>query len=212
MGKRIFTLIAMISGLFSFISCEKDLSVTPEETLPKKNAVIIRSEPPNARIFINGKNTGQITPDTVFWLQPGNVLITLKKELFKDSSINAKLVEDDTLELFFDYTTNKTMLGKLHIDSNPRGAQIFINDSSVNKITPAVLEGFFPGFHKVKLKLSGNWDEEKLVPVKSVVTTYVDYQFTDTLVWINYTGSRTNIPSNYLSCITIEKGYIKWIG
>lgn len=212
MQKRIFTLIVLIFSLFFLVSCEKDLSVTPEETLPKKNAVIIKSEPSGARIFINGKNTGQLTPDTVFWLQPGDVIVTLKKELFKDSSITAKLLENDTLELFFDYTTNKTMLGKLNIDSNPRGAQIFVNDSAVNKITPAILEGFFPGFHKIRLKLNGHWDEEKLVPVKSVVTTYIDYQFTDTLVWINYTASRTNIPSNYLSSIAIEKGYIKWMG
>jgi hypothetical protein len=199
-------LIAFITG------CEKELSVSPEEEYATKNGVIIESNPAGAKIYVNGKNTGQFTPDTLFWLEPGNFLLTLKKELFKDSSLIVKVVEEDTIRIFLDYTTNKTMLGKLYIDSNPRGAQIFLNDSALNKITPFTTEGLTPGYYKVRLRVAGYWDEEKITPVRSVVTTYFDAQMIDTLVWANFNTDRSDIPSNFLSSVAIEKGYIKWIG
>jgi hypothetical protein len=204
--------ILVIGVIVSLSGCKKELSTSPEEVYLHKNGLIIESIPEGAKIYVNGKNTGQFTPDTLLWLNPGNVLVTLKKELFKDSSLVVNVKEDDTIKVFFDYTTNKTMLGKLYIDSNPRGASIFLNDSDMSLKTPVTVTGLVPGYYNVECRLKGYWNEKKIYPVKSVVTTYTDLQLHDTLVWINYNKARTPIPSDYLSCITIEKGYIKWMG
>jgi hypothetical protein len=208
--KRIL-LILTVFTLILFSGCEKELSTSPEEVLLRKNGLIVESNPAGAKIYINGKNTGQVTPDTLFWLNPGSVVLTLKMDLFKDSTIAVNIQEEDTTRIFLDYTTNKTMFGKLYITSNPSGAEIFLNDSLLNGRTPFTTSNMLPGYYNVKYKLSGYWDEVRVAGVKSVATVYVDQQLIDTLVWINYTSHRTDIPSDYLSSIAID-GHVKWIG
>jgi hypothetical protein len=210
--KKNITFILPLLLLLLLNSCKKELSVSPDELYPSKNGVIISSNPDGAKIYINGKNTGYVTPDTVFWVESGSILITLKKELFKDSSLVVRVGEKDTARVFMDFASNPTMFGKLYIDSNPRGGAIFLNDSALNKTTPATLTGIVPGYYDVTVKVPGYWDETKNIPIRSVVTTYVDAQLVDTLVWINYNSERTPIPSDYLSSIAIERGYIKWVG
>jgi hypothetical protein len=211
MEKTLICLVIFITSLCFLISCERDLSVSPDETYIKKNAVFVESNPTGAKIFINNKNTGQLTPDTVFWVPSGDLILTLKLDLFKDSSVAVHIDNEDTVSLFLDFTKNKTMLGKFSINSFPKGAEIFINDERTHKVTPQLFN-LMPGYYKVKLKLNGFWDEEKTDVVKSAVTTYIEPQFVDTLTWIHYTTGRTDIPSDYLSCVAVEKGYIKWMG
>jgi len=207
------TLYLLYSFLFIFSAgCEKELSVTPEEVLPFRNGIIIDSSPGGAKIFINGKNTGQFTPDTILWVKEYSVLITLKMELYKDSSVTINLQENDTAIVFMDYISNKTMRGRLNISSNPMGAEVSLNDSALNKTTPLILDGLLPGYYKLKFRKAGHWDDETTAIVRSVATTYIDQQLIDTTIWINYHTGRVPIPSDYLSSIVIEKGYIKWMG
>jgi len=195
-----------------FYSCEKEPTRSIEEELPTKNAIIIGSNPAGAKIYIAGKNTGQVTPDTIFWLRNGEVRVTLKLELFKDSSVTVMVNEKDTQSVFLDYTNNHTMMGNIYVDSNPRGAEIFLNDSSVNQVTPYKITNLMPGYYNLRLRKSQQWDYEKVVPVKSVTTNYIDCQMTDSIYWVNHSTYRTDIPTDYLTCVAIEKGFIKWVG
>jgi ligand-binding sensor domain-containing protein len=208
---KIYKLILLLP-LVLLNSCQEELSTSPEEVLLTKNALIVGSNPSGAKIFINGKNTGQFTPDTLFWLQPGPLKLTLKLNLFRDTSIIIQKGTADTQSVFLDYTKNPTMSGKLFIDSHPRDADIFINDSSINKKTPYEVRNIFPGQYTIKLKKSGYWDEYKTTTVYSTFTTHIDPYMTDTTVWITYNTARTGIPSNYLTSVAIESNSTKWIG
>jgi hypothetical protein len=209
--ERIVCYLTAAFLLILFNSCEKELSVSPEEKYPSKNGIIVSSAPEGSYIYINGKNTGYTTPDTVFWINSGKVLVTLKNEMYRDSSVFVNLNDTDTISIFMDFISNPTMRGKLRISSFPEGGEIFLNDSAINKTTPTTLTGLIPGYYKVRVRLSGYWDEEKTVLVKSVVTTYVETQMIDTLTWIHYSSGRVLI-SDYLTSIAIERGHIKWIG
>ncbi len=208
---KIVRIILLVLPLL-FWSCDKEITRSIEEELPYKNAIIIGSNPAGAKIYIDGKNTGQVTPDTVLWLKTGEVKVTLKIDLYKDSSVTVSVNPKDTLQIFLDYTTNKTMFGHMYIDSNPRGAEIFLNDSSTNNVTPFKIVNLMPGYYRVRIKRSEHWDEEKIIPVKSIATTYADIQMTDSIYWVNLNSHRTDIPTDYLTSVAIEKGFIKWIG
>jgi ligand-binding sensor domain-containing protein len=124
--------------------------------------------------------------------------------------VNVK--EGEVQNLYLDFASNKTMIGHLYINSNPTGAQIFLNDSSINHVTPYKLTGMVPGNYKLRLVRPQYWDEEGTVSVRSIVTTYIDYQLTDSITWVNMNTNRTGIPTDYLTAVAVEKGYIKWIG
>ncbi len=113
----------------------------------------VNSTPQGAEIFLNGKDTGFITPKTMRNLQSGNYTLTLKLKGFKDFSKNITLVKGRTLELSPKLekaaeTVNVT------INSSPEGAKILIDGNDTEKITPATLD-LKIGEHTLTLTLSG---------------------------------------------------------
>ncbi len=150
--------------------------MSPVEPRPENSGKLyVESNPGGASIFLNGKNTGFVTPDTVPYLNQGNYYLTLKLKLYKDSSETITLQKDKTTSLYFDYISNPSMRGELYVDSNPLGAKIFINDSSSEKVTPAALGNFLPGQYTVKLERNGYWFSESTVLISSARTTRIKY-------------------------------------
>ncbi|NCS87250.1 MAG: PEGA domain-containing protein, partial [Ignavibacteria bacterium] len=82
-----YLILVFILGL-SLSSCEKEVSVSTNEKESENHAkIFINSKPAGAKIYLDGKNTGYITPDTVKWLLAGEYKVTLKKEYFKDTNV-----------------------------------------------------------------------------------------------------------------------------
>jgi hypothetical protein len=208
--KKYYILLIFIVTLLN--GCQKELSTSPEDILLAKNALIVESYPSGAGIYLNDKNTGQFTPDTLFWVNEGRIKLTLKLNLFKDSTITIQQSPIDTQRIFLDYSKNPTMNGRLFIDSNPRDAEIFLNDSSISQVTPHEVRGVFPGQYKVTLKRKGYWDEHRKATVYSSYTTNVYPKLVDTLTWVNYTTERSGIPSDYLTSLAIGPDGMKWMG
>lgn len=203
-------LFIFLIGLVN-ISCDKEVSVTPLEQPPLNGKLFVDSDPQGAYIYLNGKNTGDLTPDTIEWLDEGKYILTLKKRLFKDYSTTIDIHQDSITSFFLNYYNVNGIYGNMYVDSSPRGAEIFIDGVSTGKKTQSFIENLFPGTHNVKFKLSGYWDDSISVDIKSGLTSYPFITLRDSLIWVNFNKKNSQLPDDYINHIAIENGLIKWI-
>lgn len=207
---KIYAVIVFLSSIL-LLSCEKALSTSPEEVLGPNIKLFVESDPAGARIFLEGKNTGHITPDTVEWLEARNYKLTLKLELFKDTNVVITVNKSGITSVRLDYTRNPNMRGTLYCDSNPRNAEVFFGDSSTGKFTPVSIQNLYPGSYNVKFKKEGYWDDSTSINVESAKTRYATVNLQDSLTWVRLTEQTVNLPSNFLTHVAIESGWIKWL-
>jgi ligand-binding sensor domain-containing protein len=205
-------LIVVPVSIFVIIGCEKEVSRSPVEPDPSQGVINISSSPKGATIFQNGRNTGRLTPDSLTFLNPDFYEITLKLQYFKDTSLTVQLDKDARRELSIDYYSNPSMYGNLILYSMPVGASIFLNDSSLNRVTPDTLYGLLPGLYKATFKLYNHRDTEINALVESSITRNFSVPLRDTSVWVDYQISNSDIQSNLLTSIVVDINAIKWIG
>ena len=200
-------LIALI-----FISCNKEVSTSPPEPVPQKTGkLFVDSNPGGAKIYLNDKNTGFITPDTVPYLVFGTYKLTAKLNLYKDSSEIVVIKKDSLTSVFLDYTINPTMKGYLNVDSYPQGASIILNDTATGKTTPFEFSNVLPDTYNVVLQKTGYWSSNYSAVVKTNRTTRIYGSLEDTSVFVNYRMSNSDIPSDYLSGVTIDQDGNIWV-
>jgi len=212
MIKNIIKLAISLCSIYFLIGCDKEVSRSPLEPEPNKSTISILSYPSNLEIYLNERNTGSKTPDSLIFLDPGNYKITLKKEYYKDSTFVVSLDVDEKVNLFVDYKQNASMYGNLFLNSVPAGANIFLNDSALNKKTPITLTSLVPGVYNVKLILPEYRDAQINAIVQSSQLKSYSANLRDTSVWIDYQIGNSTIQSNNLSYVEIDDNGILWIG
>ena len=212
--KNIFAgiVIILLSVLFQNSGCDKVVSVSPPDKPPPNGYVFIDSYPSGAHIYLNGKARRRATPDSITWLNTSVDTFTLKKELYRDTSFVVNVVEGKRLNVFIDYTKNPLMRGKIYCSSQPEGASIFINDSSVGAKTPNTLTGILPGYYNITYKLENHRDNVSLVTVSSNNISFCYTILVDTTVWQDYNKGNSPVITNELSCIDIDNNNKIWIG
>lgn len=151
---------------------EIQLDLEPLDILASLN---IKSEPSDAKIFIDSKETNQKTPSLIKDLQINKkITISLKKEgylehkeeiLFEEAKLETKLIKLQKKTESIDKTkldsanSNKNekpkeeLLASLFINSNPTAALLFINNKKVG-LTP-IQEKLKPGTYQIKLEKRG---------------------------------------------------------
>ncbi len=194
------------------VGCEKEVSRSPVEPDPSGGVINITSNPGGALIFQNGRNTGRLTPDSLTFLNPDAYEIILKLQYFKDTSVTVQLDRDARIALNIDYLSNQSMYGNVILFTVPAGASIFLNDSSLNRVTPDTLYGVLPGLYKAKFKLENYRDSEINVLVESSITRNFSVALRDTSVWVDFQTFNSEIQSNLLTSIAVDFNGIKWIG
>jgi len=195
-----------------FVRCDKEVSRSPVESEAPKGFMYVNSTPSGFTIFLNGRNTGRLTPDSISYIEAGVYEITLKKKYFKDTSLVVTLAANEKLQVTIDIASNPSMYGNLSLQTSPVGAEIFINDSATGKITPSTFSGLFPGEYTVKFKLLNYRDKEINTVVQSSKTNSYSEELRDTSVWVDYQVFNSGINSNNLTAITIDQNNVKWIG
>lgn len=205
-----FFLLSIQSLLFN--SCDKVVSVTPDIEVFATGKLFVNSNPTGSLIFLNGNFTGYLTPDTINFLEAGTYQLLIKQQYFKDVTSTVLVKNDSLTKVFIDYKKISGIFGKLNIDSNPRSAEIILNDSSTNRFTPDIVDGLLPGKYELKLRYSGYWDSKTEVEIFSGTTKYPFLNLTDTLTWVNFNTTNSGLTSDFLTHIAIEKGIIKWAG
>ena len=210
--KLFITKIFIYVLVLGFInSCDKEVSVTPPDPPPSTGKLFVDSDPQGAQIYLNGKNTGDLTPKTINWMQEGQYVLTLKKKLFMNFSKAITVKEDSTTSFFLDYYTLSGVNGSLLMSSGPLGAEIYLNGVSTGKFTKATIDNLFPGTYNVKLKLEGYWDDSISVDIRSGMTNSSFLTLKDSLIWVTFTKSNSGLPDDFINHIAIENGGTKWI-
>ena len=83
MKKLLLIPIVMLLGLF-IVSCS-DSTTDPVDTTPTTGTLVVQSTPAGAQIWVDGTNTGKVTPDSVKNLTAGTHSLTLKLDGYKDT-------------------------------------------------------------------------------------------------------------------------------
>ena len=209
-GNRIlFSLILIIAVLT--LSCEKQLSTSPEDPIPQRGKLVFESNPTGFTIFINGRNSGSITPDSLVFLNAGNYDITLKKKYFKDSVFTIQLFEDERRNLFIDYINNPSMYGRINLFSIPAGASIKLFDSLLTSTTPDTIEHLLPGNYTITL----SFPEHRSITFNAIVESgkinLYSNVLQDTSHWVDFQVFNSGIVSNNLKTIAVDKNNYIWI-
>ncbi len=205
-------LILAAAFLSTFSSCTKDVSVSPPDAPPPNGYVYIDSYPQGFHIYLNGLPRRRVTPDSLTWLSTNTYSILLKKDLFRDTSFTVNIVEGVKKKIFIDFSQNPLMLGSISLTSNPTNASVFINDSNTNKKTPVTFTGLLPGFYTIKLHADNHRDDTLQVTVSSSNVTLAEKTLVDTTLWNNYDTGNSQIATNQLTCLAVDKDNIIWLG
>ena len=205
-------LISFFFLFFTFLGCDKEVSRSPVETDAPKGFIYVDSNPQGFIIYVNDKNTGRFTPDSVSYIKAGEYEITLKKKYYKDTSVVVLLGEDEKQNLNIDILANPSMYGNLTLATQPAGASISINDSVLNKVTPITFQSLLPGIYTVKFNLYNFRDKVIPVIVESNKTNAYTVTLRDTSVWVDFQVFNSGIQSNSLTAIAVDQNNVKWIG
>jgi serine/threonine protein kinase len=127
-----------------------------------KGFVTVASKPAGAQIWINGKDTGKVTP-IEFLVEPGAQSIVVRKQGFLEANTDLKLVagqsvnyapslmvagRTDNIKLvgsggvgkLFGGNGSASGMARLEIKTEPKGAQVTINGTPLQKTTPLEIQ------------------------------------------------------------------------
>ena len=209
MKKYIFLFCVLIIAL---VGCDKEVSVTPPLGEPENGYVFINSKPAGSKIFLNGKNTGKVTPDSLISIEFGTANVTLKGNYFYDTAFTVVFTKDIKNSMEIDFTTNPHMRGTLTCNTKPTGAEIFINDSATGFVSPHQFLNVLPGEYKINYKKTGYRTPVYASTVSSGVLTNSYSVMQDTTVWVDYLTTNSGIPTNYLTCVEVDETGNIWVG
>jgi hypothetical protein len=113
-------------------------------------SVTIASDPPGARIFIDGFDTGLATPSRIENISAGYHQFMLTKPGY---------LPEETLKLLPERMDNREIrltlepysYGYLYVNSTPAGAKIYLYDLNTGEVTPHLFGGMALGTYDVKI-------------------------------------------------------------
>lgn len=203
MQKRFFIkfLLGMqLLFLLTYSSCEKEVSVSEPEPLPVDRQIYINSIPSGALIYLNGKNTGHYTPDTLKWLETSQNMLLLKLTNYLDTTISFIAAENEKTTMFIDYLKDPRMYGSLLCYTTPSGAAIYLNDSLTSYTTPAEFT-LAPGKYEVKYEYFGYLSDSASAIVQSSSKKTLHKTLKDTSVWYTINTFNSPLPSNNITAL-----------
>jgi serine/threonine protein kinase len=151
---------------------------------PVNALVVVASTPPGAQVVLDGKPTGRVTP-AQFAVEKGSHTVLLRKPGYLDETVTADLgagqnfqyspalkalgnAEDirtvGKFKLFGRGGDSAAGMGVISIHTQPKGAQIAINQRVLDKLSPADLM-LGPGNYIVDVTLTGFKPIHKVVSV-----------------------------------------------
>lgn len=213
MKKNIFyRLVLLLSAVYFFVSCEKEVSTSPPIEPVPLGFLFVDSSPRGMKIYEDGRNSGKVTPDSLNWLDERQYRITLKRELYRDTTVYVDIVEGVQKQLFVNYYTNSKMKASLKCLSDPEGSKISLNDSLTEHVTPFIFNDLMPGEYKVTYSKDEHRSRSKTILAKSDNETLAYLKLQDTSEWVDYTTDNSPIPEDYLNCIDVDSNKVLWMG
>jgi len=152
--------------------------------------VLVMGDPPGAEIFVDGRDTGRVTPSQIALDKPGNHTVLVRKPGYLDESTTLNLqlgqvahyvptlprlgVTDDIktasrLKLF----GKPEGAGTVSVRTQPKGAQIAVNRRILEKTSPAEFY-LNPGTYVIDITLSGYKSVQRVIVVEKGGKVSVD--------------------------------------
>ncbi len=127
-----------------------------------KGFITVASKPAGAEVWINGKDTGKVTP-IEFLVEPGAQTVMLRKQGYLEASTDLKLVagqsvnyapslmaagRTDNIQLvssggvgkLLGNNNNGSGMARIEFKTEPKGAQVTINGTPLQKTTPVEIQ------------------------------------------------------------------------
>lgn len=172
-------------------------SVVSVQLAPLAATVSLSSNPSGSAIWMDGKNTGRVTPAQFSVDKPGNHTFVFKKQgyLEQSTSANLEVGQNSSLSATLQVLGNTddikiggkfkklfggsetAGMGKVSVKTDPKGAQIAVNNRMLDKLSPV---DFFlnPGTYEIDISLSGFKSIHKVINVdkngKAVIDESLD--------------------------------------
>jgi hypothetical protein len=147
--------------------------------------VSAHSEPAGAAVWMDGRDTGKVTPAQISVERPGNHNFVFKKQGYLDEAASANLQVGQTFQLAptlralgntdeikFGGKFKKVFggadtagMGTVSIKTQPKGAQIAVNNRIVDRASPAEFY-LNPGNYEVDITLTGFKSLHKVISVE----------------------------------------------
>ena len=145
----IYKLFYLVTLILFIVSCNTNPPTSPENSLPQLGKVFITTNVSDAEIWLDNINTGKFTPDTVE-STVGTHTVALRKANYLEASQIIEIIKDSIISIDI-LLTELTETGRVYINSNIEGAQIFIDLVNSGKVTPDTIVTT-PGIHQISLE------------------------------------------------------------
>ncbi|MCE1188695.1 MAG: hypothetical protein LWX56_06085 [Ignavibacteria bacterium] len=198
--------------LLLFSSCKRDVSITQPEPLEPDRKLVIHSVPAYCAVYINNRNSGFFTADTLFRLEKTDTLVTLKYQYYRDSVFVVHVPDEGLVELFIDFTKNPAMWGNLNCTAKPVTCSIIRDGMMMSEKTPYIMRNLLPGKYTLTYQAPNCREATNTFIVRSGQTTNGFMALEDTSVWVSYTRANSGIPENRVICAIVDDHDVKWFG
>ncbi len=130
---RLFSLLFLII----LFSCGVKQPVENNDEQQQTGKIVVTSQPSGAAIILDGEPTGKITPDTLTGVSPGKHSISVYLDGYQSDQdqILVEVEANKTARVAFILTPIVTY-ATLQINSDPTGADIYLNGQNTGKQTP----------------------------------------------------------------------------
>ena len=130
---------------------------------PKRGSLSIKTNPKEAKIFINEKYCG-LTPRIISGLLTGEYDLSLKKEKHKDYNEKIEIIFEGTIEKTINLVEED---GSLLVISTPINAKVYLDSEYKGLAAPLFLEKVSSGKHIAKVEMEGYKPWEKPVVIRA---------------------------------------------
>ncbi len=166
-------LIYLIAVALIFLSgCKTNPPNAPDDTFDF-GKVFVSANVPGAIIWLDGNDTGKLTPDTIE-AKTGVHELSLTKDLYYKSTEDIEILKDTIIAVNF--TMEEIVdIGKVYVTSSINGAAIYLDGEATSRFTSDTITTN-PGVHQIRLVKPFYQDISREVTVikDSLITLHFD--------------------------------------
>lgn len=127
----------------------------------------VDSTPPGATVVLNGDERG-VTPVEIHGVPPGEAVLHLRHPHRGDELVRLTLERGESKTRHVSFPP---AFGALELVTNPRGAQVILDGSALDQVTPVTIESIPTGRHTVEVSIYGRESKTATIEVFPGTTT-----------------------------------------